>query len=93
MKNVRLVWLANAVRHLLDSQAKVKMITPEEESKLFQPKGYHSKMDIQKAKTFYHYDPDGISVQHFLKQQGGLNTTYQKMKVARHEISQTSIQL
>ena len=63
----KISWLANSVRHLLDSPAKVKMVTPEEESKLFEPRGYHSKMDIQKAKTFLNYDPDGISVQHFLE--------------------------
>ena len=58
-------WLANAMIKLFDSPARVRFVSPPEGSPLWEPRGYHSQLDIHKAKTFLGFEPDGIKYSSF----------------------------
>lgn len=63
----KITWLANALKEMTDSDATVEYPSPPEGSPLWQARGYHSLLDISKAKSYLSYDPDGQRIQYFLE--------------------------
>ena len=61
----KITWLANSLRQLTNSPAPIKIHEPENFD--VQPRGYHSLLDVEKAKKFLQYDPDGIRINYFLE--------------------------
>lgn len=59
----KITWLANALRQLTNSPASVKIHMPQE----VEPKGYHSRLDVEKAKKFLQFEPEGIYIKEFLE--------------------------
>lgn len=59
----KITWLANALRQLTNSPASVKIQMPEE----VESRGYHSRLDVEKAKKFLQYEPEGIYIKEFLE--------------------------
>lgn len=57
----KITWLANALRQLTNSPAPIKIIMPEE----VESRGYHSRLDVEKAKKFLGFEPEGIYVKEF----------------------------
>ena len=60
----KITWLANSLRQLTNSPAPIKIHMPEGE---IEPRGYHSLLDVEKAKKFLQFDPDGARIQYFLE--------------------------
>lgn len=61
----KITWLANSLRQLTNSAASIRIHEPENFD--VQPRGYHSLLDVEKAKKFLQYDPDGIRINYFLE--------------------------
>lgn len=61
----KITWLANSLRQLTNSAASIRIHEPENFD--VQPRGYHSLLDVEKAKKFLQFDPDGIRINYFLE--------------------------
>ena len=61
----KITWLANSLRQLANSQVPIKIHEPPNFN--IEARGYHSLLDIDKARRFLQLDSDGIRINYFLE--------------------------